>query len=48
MGELRSFPDIRLKPFNEGSAVERHIRETLELSRRQWREWPGPAKTFST
>ncbi len=36
--DLRSFPEVRLKPYNEGPAVERHIRETLELSRRQWRE----------
>ncbi len=33
---LRSFPEVRLKPYNEGPAVERHIRETLALSRRQW------------
>ena len=33
---LRSFPDVRLKPYNDGPAVERHIRETLDLSRRQW------------
>ncbi len=35
---LQAFPDVRLKPYNEGPAVERHIRETLELSRAQWRE----------
>ncbi len=33
---LRSFPVVRLKPYNEGPAVERHISETLALSRRQW------------
>jgi len=38
VGSLESFPDVRLKPYNEGPAVERHIRQTLELSRRQWRE----------
>ncbi len=35
---LRAFPDVRLKPYNEGPAVERHIAVTLALSRRQWRE----------
>lgn len=39
--DLRSFPDIRLKPYNDGPAVERHIRETLELSRRQWSHETG-------
>ena len=35
--ELRTFPPIRLKPYNDGPAVEAHIRETLELSRQAWR-----------
>ena len=36
--DLRSFPDVRLKPYNDGPAVEKHIEETLALSRAQWRE----------
>ncbi len=35
---LRSFPDVRLKPYNDGPAVEKHIEETLALSRAQWEQ----------
>jgi hemerythrin superfamily protein len=33
--ELRDFPEPPLKPYNDGPAVEKHIRETLEKSRHQ-------------
>ncbi len=36
--EIRSYPDVRLKPYNDGPAVEKHIEETLALSRAQWRD----------
>ena len=43
--ELRRFPAVPVKPYNDGPAVEKHIEETLELSRRQWRaKEPAPAK----
>jgi len=33
---LRHFPDVRLRPYNDGPAIEKHIAETLALSRKQW------------
>ena len=36
--ELRSFPDVPLKPYNDRPQVMRHIAENLELSRRHWLE----------
>jgi len=34
--QLRAFPEVPLKPYNDGPAILAHIQETLELSRRQW------------
>jgi hypothetical protein len=34
--ELRAFPDPPLKPYNDGSEIQKHIEEKLVLSRRQW------------
>ena len=34
--ELRAFPEVPLKPYNDGPEVMKHIETTLELSRRQW------------
>ena len=34
--DLRAFPEVPLKPYNDGPASLAHIQETLELSRRQW------------
>jgi hypothetical protein len=34
--ELRAFPDVPLKAYNDGPSILAHIQETLELSRRQW------------
>jgi len=34
--DLRAFPEVPLKPYNDGPAILAHIQETLELSRRQW------------
>ena len=39
--ELRFHPEVRLKPYNDGLAVQTHISETLELSRRAWAD-PAP------
>jgi len=36
--QLRSFPEVPLKPYNDGPQVMKHIAENLELSRRQWLE----------
>ncbi len=36
--ELRGFPEVPLKAYNDGPAVLAHIEATLELARRQWRE----------
>ncbi len=36
--ELSGFPEVPLKAYNDGPAILAHIQETLELSRRQWRE----------
>jgi Hemerythrin HHE cation binding domain len=41
--ELRAFPEVPLKAYNDGPAILAHIQETLELSRRQWRESEGGA-----
>jgi hypothetical protein len=34
--ELRTFPEVPLKPYNDAPEVTRHIQENLALSRRQW------------
>jgi hypothetical protein len=34
--ELRAFPGVPLKPYNDGPEIQRHIEENLGLSRRQW------------
>ena len=39
--QLRAFPEVPLKAYNDGPAVLAHVQETLELSRRQWRESDG-------
>jgi hypothetical protein len=36
--ELRAFPAVPLNPYNDDPLVTRHIRETVELARRQWGE----------
>jgi hypothetical protein len=36
--QLRAFPEVPLKPYNDGPAVHAHIQQALEQSRRQWRE----------
>jgi len=36
--ELRAFPGVPLKPYNDGPEVMRHIEMTLEQARRQWAE----------
>jgi hemerythrin HHE cation binding domain-containing protein len=41
--ELRTFPEVPLKDYHDGPAVLAHIQETLERSRRQWRESEGGA-----
>jgi hypothetical protein len=35
-GDLQAFPEVPLKPYNDGPEVRRHIEETLALSRAQW------------
>jgi len=35
---LRAFPEVPLKAYHDGPAVLAHIQQTLDLSRRQWRE----------
>jgi len=40
--ELRAFPGVPLKPYNDGPEVMAHVESTLEASRRQWKE-PPPA-----
>lgn len=37
VGELARFPQVPQNPHNDGPLVMRHVRETLELSRKQWR-----------
>lgn len=39
--ELRSFPEVPLKPYNDGPEVMAHLEACLERSRRQWREQDG-------
>jgi hypothetical protein len=34
--ELRTFPEVPLKAYNDGPEVQRHIEENLALARRQW------------
>jgi hypothetical protein len=34
--ELAAFPEVPLKPYNDGPEVQRHIEENLALARRQW------------
>jgi hypothetical protein len=34
--ELREFPEVPLKPYNDGPLVLKHIEENLALARRQW------------
>jgi len=41
--ELRTFPEVPLKPYNDGPEVMKHIELTLEPARRQWLEPPHPA-----
>ena len=36
VGDLQTFPEPPLKPYNDGPAVMDHIAANLELSRRQW------------
>lgn len=36
--ELRDFPDVRLKGYNDAPVVHEHIRVNVDLSRRQWLE----------
>ena len=40
-GELQAFPELPLKPYNDGPAVQKHIEENLALARRQWAEDAG-------
>jgi hypothetical protein len=39
--ELRAFPEVPLKAYNDGPEALAHIEATLELSRRQWLEAEG-------
>ncbi len=38
--QLRAFPDVPLKPYNDRPEVFDHIRTTVELARQQWRGEP--------
>ncbi len=38
--ELSAFPEPPLKPYNDSPEVMKHLRENLELSRRQWGATP--------
>jgi hypothetical protein len=38
--ELRSFPEVPLKPYNDGPEVTKHIEVNLDLARRQWAAEP--------
>ena len=42
--ELRAFPDVPLKPYNDGPEVARHIEENLALARRQWASGGGSGR----
>jgi hypothetical protein len=37
LDELRYFPEIRLKGYNDAPVVHQHIRVNVDLSRAQWR-----------
>ena len=39
--ELRGFPEVPLKAYNDGPEVSKHIEATLELARRQWLDEEG-------
>ncbi len=41
VAELRTFPEVPLKAYNDGPEVMKHIRENLERARRQWGEGPN-------
>jgi hypothetical protein len=43
VGELRAFPEVPLKAYNDGPEVTRHIEENLALARAQWGEESDPA-----
>ena len=34
--ELKAFPAVPLRPYNDGPEVQKHIEENLALARRQW------------
>jgi Hemerythrin HHE cation binding domain len=36
--QLRVFPDVPLKAYNDGPEVMKHIEVTLEMAQRQWRQ----------
>lgn len=38
LDELRAFPEIRVKAYNDAPVVRQHIEVNLDLSRRQWME----------
>jgi len=40
--ELRAFPEVPLKAYNDGPEVLKHIETNLDLARRQWLEESGP------
>lgn len=42
VNELRGFPEVPLKPYNDGPQVRKHIADNLELSRRYWLERGAP------
>jgi hypothetical protein len=40
--KLRAFPEVPLKPYNDGPEVLKHIEVSLHLARRQWAEPEKP------
>jgi hypothetical protein len=40
--KLRAFPEVPLKPYNDGPEVLKHIEVNLDLARRQWAEPEKP------
>ena len=36
VGELRVFPEVPLKPYNDGPEIQKHIDDNLVRARRQW------------
>jgi len=40
--ELRGFPEVRLRPYNDVPEVWRHIEATLDRARRVWAGGDGP------